>query len=357
MNTTHDVIIAGASFAGITCARTLAKRGLRVCVLERKENVRHSIHTTGILVHEAYDLLKPPEYLVRKIRSVKLYSPSMKHVDVSSTDYTFYVTDTPALMEWMVAEAKKDGVEIRLNTPFEKAEQADDTIRVNDSLFCHFLIGADGARSRVAEQFGLGKNTQFLTGVEVEMSGITHRDDALYCLLDSITARGYIGWAFPTVGGITQIGIACNDKAKPEIKVMMDLAAQWFDMKDAHIVARRGGLIPVGGVVTPFMKDNVILVGDAAGMVSPLTAGGIHTALHYGAMVAEKIADHVLSHAPHPSVSLRGLYPKFGYKHVLRIIMDIGIPNAIMEMTLFSNWFKRLASFVFFSRKSGTVLR
>ncbi len=351
------MIIAGASFAGLTCAKTLAQRGMNVCVLERKENLRHSIHTTGILVQEAYDLLKAPEHLIHRISTVKLYTPSMKQLSLSSDRYRFYVTDTPALMEWMAEDARAHGVEIKLNVPFHSGTATAEGIVVNERLHARFLVGADGARSRVADQFGLGKNTRFLTGVEVEVRGIQHSEDALYCLLDRTFARGYIGWAFPTVGGITQIGIACNDAAKPEINVMMDLATRWFDMTDASIVSRRGGLIPVGGVVTPFMRGNVILVGDAAGMVSPLTAGGIHTALHYGALVAYAIADHVQHGAPHPSKILAPLYPRFGYKHALRKLMDIGIPNAVMEATLFSRWFKQLANTVFFTQKHGTVLR
>lgn len=356
MKSSYDVIIAGASFAGLTCAKALAKRGLRTLVLERKENVRHSIHTTGICVKEAYALLAAPAHLIRKIAAVELYSPSLKSIRIEKSGYDFYVTDTPGLMEWMVEDAQHAGVEVLLGTPFTQATQERDQLLVNNRFETKFLVGADGARSKVADVFGLGKNTRFLTGVEVEMRGIPNMPDALHCLIDRGAARGYIGWAFPSVGGIAQIGIACNEHVKPDIKAMMELAGSLFDMKHAEIVARRGGLIPVGGVVKPYMRDNVILVGDAAGMVSPLTAGGIHTALHYGAMVGEKIAAHLLDGAPAPSISLQGMYPRFGIKHLLREIMDIGVPNTIMEMTLFSSWFKYLAKTVFFTEKKGDVL-
>jgi flavin-dependent dehydrogenase len=340
----------------LSCVKALAKRGVSVCVLERKENLRHSIHTTGILVKEAHELLHTPEHLVRRIKEVKLYSPSLKSIAIQSNNYEFYVTDTPALMEWMADDARAAGAEIRLNNPLISGEIKENNVLVNSDLESTYLIGADGARSKVADIFNLGKNTQFLTGVEVEATGIDMQD-ALHCLIDRNTARGYIGWAFESVGGIAQIGIACNDKQKPEIKVMMDLAGKLFDMKNATIVARRGGLIPVGGVVRPFANDRVILVGDAGGMVSPLTAGGIHTALHYGAMLGEMLADHLQHGAPYPAVQLQKLYPNFGYKHLLRSIMDIGVPNKIMEWTLFSNWFKAFARKVFFTQKKGAVLR
>lgn len=356
MKNSYDIIIAGASFAGLTCARALARRGMSVCVLERKENVRHSIHTTGILVKEAFDALQPPDHLVRKIRAVKLYSPSLKSIAIESDAYDFYVTDTPGLMEWMLEDARSAGATVLLGTPFESGEVQDGCVNVNKTFSARYLVGADGARSKVADTFNLGKNTKFLTGVEVEVSGVD-MENALHCLIDKETARGYIGWAFESVGGIAQIGIACNDSKKPEIKVMMDLAGKLFDTSKIEIVARRGGLIPVGGVVKPFANDRVILVGDAAGMVSPLTAGGIHTALHYGAMLGEMLADHLLIGAPYPASMLEKRYPRFGYKHLLRGIMDLGVPNKVMEWTLFSRWFKSFARMVFFTEKTGAVLK
>ena len=82
--TDFDLVIVGASFAGLVAARTAAMRGLRVAVLDKKPEPGAQVHTTGILVKEAADSLDLPVQLTRKIRGVRLYGPSMDSVDLDS---------------------------------------------------------------------------------------------------------------------------------------------------------------------------------------------------------------------------------------------------------------------------------
>ena len=195
----YDVIIAGASFAGIACAKALAQRGCSVLVLERKADPGTGIRTTGILVHEAADLLELPVELYKPISQVRLYGPSMRHIELASSRYFFLATDTPMLMRYLVQDAAKSGVEFMLDTAFTHGEETGDRIIVNHGLAsCRLLIGADGARSRVAAMFGLGKNRRFLLGVEAEYTGLTiDNPEAFYCFLDQRYAPGYIGWVIP----------------------------------------------------------------------------------------------------------------------------------------------------------------
>ena len=90
--------------------------------------------------------------------------------------------------------------------------------------------------------------------------------------------------------------------------------ARLFDLGDARIIGRRGGLIPVGGRVASFGAERVLLVGDAAGIVSPLTAGGIHTALESGWRAGHAVADHLLDGAPASGAMLADAYPRFFWK-------------------------------------------
>jgi flavin-dependent dehydrogenase len=95
-----DVIIVGAGFAGLTCAQSAARRGLRVRVLERKAAVGANPHTTGLLVKEAAQEWEVPAWLTRKIHGVRLYAPALKWVDLESPGYYFLATDTSALLRW-----------------------------------------------------------------------------------------------------------------------------------------------------------------------------------------------------------------------------------------------------------------
>ena len=79
-----------------------------------------------------------------------------------------------------------------------------------------------------------------------------------------------------------------------------------FGFSRARMVERRAGRIPAGGLVRPWSAPGVLLVGDAAGMVSPATGGGIRLAFQFGRRAAQTIADHLLHLGPAPETVLVG---------------------------------------------------
>ena len=354
-----DLAIAGAGFAGLAAARRAAERGLKVVVLERKAEPGRPVHTTGILVKEAFDLLSAqfgaiPCALWRAVPGIRLYSPSLKRTDLFSPGYEFYATDTPALLRWLAGEAERAGAEIRYSAPLQAGEQSREAVRLGAgaaAIEAAWLLGADGAKSAVAELFGLGRNRRFLVGLEAEFTGVGGVDErVLHTVLDRKLAPGYIGWVVPGCG-VTQVGIAAIRADRPEFEAFLQRMKGLFDFAGAEIVARRSGAIPVGGVVRPAAKGRVILVGDAAGMVSPLTAGGIFTALDFGARAAEAVADHLAGTAPDPALALPRQYPKFRAKRWLRRALDLGPPNWLVNLMLGTAPMQALARLVYFHSK------
>lgn len=350
--TRTEVIIAGGGFAGLECARSLAAAGVSVTLLERKKAAGVGMHTTGIIVGECAEEFSIPEHLTRKVTDVKLFAPNLKYIDLHAPDYFFLTTDTPALMKHLSDEAEKAGATILYDTPYENAVEKDDEIWVNDGAFsCKFLIGADGPRSKVADHFNLGQNTKFLLGAEAEYEGLNLPQNSFYCFLDQNLAYGYLGWVIPSVG-VTQVGVACRMPSKPDIDAFTANMKNVIDFSGAKVVARRGGLIPVGGLVSPFARGNVILLGDSAGIVSPLTAGGIHTALHYGKIMGEVIAKNLRENGEHPADVMARIYPRFYLKLGLRKIYEHLVPNWLLNAALTNPLFKFSASTVFFKRKT-----
>lgn len=355
-----DVVIAGGGFAGLACAKTLAQRGIGVTLLERKKAPGVGMHTTGIIVGECAEEFAVPGHLTRQVTDVRLYAPSLRYTDLHSPDYFFLTTDTPGLMRYFSDEAIKAGANVAYDTAYEHGAEDGGAISVNHGAYrCRFLIGADGPRSRVADDFHLGQNTEFLLGAEAEYEGLPladmrlsqgENDNAFYCFLDQKLAWGYLGWVIPGVG-VAQVGLAQRMPKRPDIDAFVGRMKGVFDFSQAKVVARRGGLIPCGGLVEPFARGNAILLGDAAGIVSPLTAGGIHTALHYGVALGEAIADFLHHGGEHPAQRMARVYPRFRVKLGLRKIFEYGAPNWLLDAGLTNPLFRVMASTVFFRKK------
>jgi flavin-dependent dehydrogenase len=280
-----DVEIVGASFAGLACAEACATRGLVTVVRDRKRDAGEAVHTTGLLVKEVADAIDLPAGLTRKIPGIRLYAPSHAWIDLDEPGYAFLATDTAALLRWFAERAEAAGATIAWGSAFRGRP----TGRV--------LVGADGPRSTVARSAGLGTNRAFLAGVEIELEPVDGIADRLHVFLDSELAPGYIGWIVPGVG-VTQVGLACRRPARPDLRRFVASIGDVIDLRGRRVLARRGGPIPVGGPVRPFADASTLLVGDAAGLVSPLTGGGIHTALVSGRAAGLALAGHLLDGGP-----------------------------------------------------------
>ena len=347
-----DLVIVGASFAGLICARAAALRGLRTLVIEAKPEPGARIHTTGILVKEAADEIDTPAEFSRSIQGVRLYAPSLKHIDLASRDYYFQTTDTAALIRWLADEARRAGAEIVCGRKFAHAARTGTGFDLPQfEVATRFLVGADGARSTVARLFQLGRNTRFLTGLEIEYEELPTADpDLLHCFLDSRLARGYLAWVAPAPGFV-QVGLATSEGTKPDLKAFLAHAEALFGFSQARIRERRSGLIPCGGPVSPFAAQGLLLIGDAAGHVSPLTGGGIRLAFRFGRRAGQLIADHLLRQGPPPDRVLAREMPGFGKKLLLRRIMDLGPPNLLYDLAIGTPPMRWFARQVYFHRR------
>jgi flavin-dependent dehydrogenase len=256
-------------------------------------------------------------------------------------------------MRWFAREASGAGAHLRFARPYRGARREAGRIALFDGNECaRCLVGADGPRSTVAVDFGLGRNRHFLSGVEAEYRGVGNVDrDHLHCFFDSDVARGYIGWVVPGYDDVFQIGLACRRPQRPDLSAFIRKVACVFDFTNAHCVGHRAGLIPVGGPVSPIAARDVVLIGDAAGLVSPLSAGGIHTALESGWAAAQAIADHLLEGADEPQRVLARSTPRFRFKRVLRALYDRGVPNALFDAMLSTRAFTAIARSVYFHHR------
>lgn len=354
-----DLVVVGASFAGAACALAAAEFGLRVCVLERKEDPGARLHTTGILVKEVVEqtwLQRIPPALLQRVERVRLYAPNLRSVQLAAPGYYFMTTDTPKLMRWLAAELPAHGVELRLQQSFTEAVRDGEGWQVAGAGRTRYLVGADGARSRVAQRTGLGRVHDTLFGIEQEFAGLQLPEGgALHCFASRRFAPGYIGWAAQNPTGV-QIGLALrHDPAharQPDLAGFLAHIRSVIGLPEAaRPSATRAGLVPCGLARGPIAAPGVILTGDAAGIVSPLSAGGIHSAWRHGWTVGDAVARHLRGRGPAAeSVAVRAA-PKFRRKRVLRWAMDHLQADWPLDLLLQSRLLRRVAEQVYFHRR------
>ena len=265
-------------------------------------------------------------------------------------------TDTPNVIRWLATRAGEAGVELVCGASFTSAARIRGGYRLGDSWETRYLVGADGPNSQVAKSLDMGRNRKFLLGMEYEFAGLPlENDDRLHCFIDRRLAPGYIGWIVPGVG-VTQIGLARRMHRDPEamkraMEKFIAKVASVADVRDHEPTSIRAGVIPCGGVVRPVATERALLVGDAAGMVSPVTAGGIHTALKHGLSAGHAIAEFLEGKCDDPSKWFAETYPQFRTKRLLRFLFDHFQSDWLFNMMLASRPMRMAASQIYFHRR------
>ncbi len=151
---------------------------------------------------------------------------------------------------------------------------------------------------------------------------------------------------------MTQVGLAVHAGNRVDIAKFVDRIDDRFGLCGKRVLEKRGGMIPINGLLPRFYGDRVLLVGDAAGMVSPLTAGGIHRIYRFGGLAGDAIADSsfLSGRGPNPGEVVRATYGRDGWKHAARWCYD-HTPGACLEAAISTGGLvRRVAGKIFFDR-------
>jgi flavin-dependent dehydrogenase len=304
MRTSYDVTIIGAGLAGLQCARLLARQGLSVLLVDRKNTLEQKIHTTGIFVRRTLvDCDLPEDCLGPPIKHVTLYSPAQRPLELVSQHDEFRIGRMGRLYQRYLQQCLHTGVQWLPQTSYLSHSAANGklTLRLSSgsatrSITTRYLIGADGARSRVARDLKLELNREFIVGVESVFHGaVLDGPPRLLCFLDPKLAPGYIAWIAHD-GEETHLGVGGYPSLFDPVTALQDFrsrVAGIIDLGKAKQIESRAGFIPVGGVLRNIANANGMLIGDAAGAVSPLTAGGLDPCMRLSAFAAGVVTDYL----------------------------------------------------------------
>ena len=383
---TFDVVIIGAGLAGLQCAKLLSQRGAKILLVDRKDDLTKGVHTTGIFVRKTFeDFDFPPNCLGKPVRSVTLYSPKLKALNLKSEKDEFRIGKMGLLYENFLQDCLQNGVEFsnatryvsaqvgtaRVRTGVEEnisATQPTETIvklEKNGASFeikTKVLVGADGAGSRVGRDLGLDENREWIVGFEEVWKNVPQKaEPRLHCFLDSRLAPGYLAWV-TNDGEEIHIGVGGYPagfnprEALKEFKKKIG-AGEIVRLEGAELVETRGGKIPVGGVLKRIANENGLLIGDAAGAVSPLTAGGLDPCMRLLAMAARIINERLKTGDSQALLNYSGEFfrARFVSRLWMRRIMAAFTSQTLLELgcgMMRLPVIKKFAAHVFFGRGS-----
>jgi len=305
----HDVAVIGAGPAGATAARYLAKSGYDVYLIDKDQFPRDKPCGGGF----SPDLIDNFSYLKSRIskflkgvcRIGVLHSPNRRTVLKGRADMAVTLrTD----FDNVLYEAAVD-VGTRTTTARAKSvSMAQDSVVVNlsqgESVVARVLVGADGVTSMAARTVGL--NRKWPSGavtacrvVEIPATE-TFIDDVYtsereYHFFANLGGLPGYGWIFPKSETIN-VGLGIvgeHSKGLPgRFKQFIKLLKRTGKLKDdADLSGTKGALIPTGGPIKETTAHRCVLVGDSAGMVNPLTGGGIAYAMTAAQMAAAALRD------------------------------------------------------------------
>lgn len=361
------MVVVGAGLAGLECAAGLAARGLSVLLADRRRRLDRHVRTTGIFVRRTLeDFALPADCLGPPVRRVTLYSPAGRPLPLESPEEEFRVGRMARLYERRLDRCLRLGVRWMPGAACEGSEPAPGGSVVTLSedgrhhrVAARFLVGADGGRSRVGPGLGLEANREWIIGLEeVYEGGLAAQEPAFHCFLDPVLAPGYLAWVVDDgesvhagVGGYP--GRFRPDAALEAFKARLRGA---LGLQGRRPAERRGGIIPVGGVLDRIACPRGLLVGDAAGAVSPLTAGGLDACLRLSAFAAGVTSSYLGGEGdalrPYSGTRFRS---RFVSRLAMRRLLQAASSPLLLEMACagLRRWpLSGLARHVFFGRGS-----
>jgi geranylgeranyl reductase family protein len=291
-----DVLVVGAGPAGSATAIHLARGGARVLLVDKASFPRDKPCGGGLTGRALRHLPCEVDPVVeRVVDRMVLRAGYRTTVDRTSRAPLIAMTQRRRLDLHLAEQAASAGAEFRDGTGVSELE-LDETgvsVRLGERrVRASFLVGADGANGVVSRASGLGDG--IVRGVALEgnvpWSALEPRSYARAAWVELGVVPGGYGWVFPK-GDHANFGVGGWMSEGPRLRAHLERLARIHDVDPAELTAVRGHRLPMREPGAPAARGRVLLVGDAAGLVDPLSGDGIYEAFVSARLAAEAILE------------------------------------------------------------------
>lgn len=304
---TFDVVVVGGGPTGATAASDLAKKGRKVLLLDRMGRIKPCGGAIPPRLIKDFEI--PDELLVAKANCARMIAPSDKAVDMHIEGGFVGMVDRDKFDEFLRVRAANDGAERRTGV-FEKLSRDEDGCSVvhyvvrggkqsvpdtTVSVRARAVIGADGAKSGVGRQAIPGaKDVEYVfayheivkvpDNLPADFDG--GRCDVFY---QGALSPDFYGWIFPH-GNTMSIGTGTADKGFSLRSAVTALKKQ-TGLEHAEMLRHEGAPLPMKPLKKWDNGRDVVLAGDAAGVVAPASGEGIYYGMYGGRVAAEAVEE------------------------------------------------------------------
>ncbi len=300
--------IIGAGPAGSYTAYLLAKNGHEVKVYEKNPEIGKPVQCTGILSDYFTKTMQPKsEFVLNTITKTRIYSPNNKFIETKIK--TNYVICRKKFDNYLADKAKKTGAKYHLNHSFQSYKKESNKLisTLNHkgkqiTSESNILIGADGPLSKVTECSELNKNRKFVIGTQIEAKLKNNNVVEFYPHI------GCYSWIVPINKNTVRIGVVSYKDSKK----LFDKFVKQKLGKNYKTIENQSGIIPIFNPKNKVQKNNVYLIGDAAGFVKATSGGGINQSLK----AAEILTGCINNNKNYNLEIKRNLFPNL-YFHLL----------------------------------------
>lgn len=335
----YDLVVIGAGPAGATTARFAAANGLSVLLVDKKQELGAPIQCSGAISFNALahaQVAPNYEFVHEAIYGFAIYNQAgdktiIDYRQLKPNEYGTgpganplgFVVDRRRFDRYLTTQAERVGATVWLKTealgynPCPNGHCEVYLQRFNEPITvkAKVVAGADGVQSQVGKWAGIKthiKLSELASCLQLIVDGV-QTDGLLEIITGHQWAPGGYAWVFPKGHGYAEIGLGitttmCTDNAQAYLNRFLKDSFFKERFKNSKVLEIQGGGVPLAAPLKTQCADNLVLVGDAARHVNPITGGGLHTALASGKIAGEFIAQLITSGLPATQANLEGYH-------------------------------------------------